>query len=179
MQTTCPPHVHQLNGVAERAIRSVLEHVRVNLVASNLPVSFWAYAAQHVVDVLNRTTGPPNSDLTRVEVMRGEQPKVMWASCPLAAARTSFGQRSTSARATSRSARVGGRQPRPQLLLPRRIQRLWVPDGRWGACTGLLRRRLLHTALLPSSTGLLGCWGGDTVSSPTSSALSLTTAAAF
>ena len=24
-QTTCPPHVHQLNGVAERAIRSMME----------------------------------------------------------------------------------------------------------------------------------------------------------
>ena len=38
-QMTCPPHVHQLNGVAERAIRSVMEQVRVNLVASSLPVS--------------------------------------------------------------------------------------------------------------------------------------------
>ena len=37
-----PPHVHQLNGVAERAVRSVMEQVRVNLVAINLPVSVWA-----------------------------------------------------------------------------------------------------------------------------------------
>ena len=54
-----------------------MEPARVNLVASNLPVAFWAYAAQHTVDVLNRTTGPPDSDLTSFEVMRGEQPKVM------------------------------------------------------------------------------------------------------
>eukprot|EP00965_Chrysotila_dentata_P046274 1538215-Pleurochrysis_carterae.AAC.1 len=26
--TTCPPHVHQLNGVAERAIRSIMELTR-------------------------------------------------------------------------------------------------------------------------------------------------------
>ena len=39
-QTTCPLHVHQLNGIAERAIRSLMEQVRINLVASNLPVSF-------------------------------------------------------------------------------------------------------------------------------------------
>eukprot|EP00965_Chrysotila_dentata_P132054 4365394-Pleurochrysis_carterae.AAC.1 len=26
--TTCPPHVHQLNGVAERAIRSIMELAR-------------------------------------------------------------------------------------------------------------------------------------------------------
>ena len=76
-QTTCPPHVHQLNGVAERAIRSIMEQIRVNLVASNFPISFWAYAAQHGVDVLNRTTGPPDNDLTSFEVMHGEQPKVM------------------------------------------------------------------------------------------------------
>ena len=63
-QTPCAPHVYQLNSVAERAIRSTMEQVRVNLVASNPPVSFWAYAAQHGVDVLNRTTGPPDSDLS-------------------------------------------------------------------------------------------------------------------
>ena len=54
-----------LNSIAERAIRSLMEQVRVNLVASNLPVSFWAYAANHAADVLNRTAGPPDSDITR------------------------------------------------------------------------------------------------------------------
>ena len=29
-QTTCPPHVHQLNGVAERAIQGVMELARVS-----------------------------------------------------------------------------------------------------------------------------------------------------
>ena len=73
------------NGVAERATRSTIEQVqvRVNLDASNLPVSFWAYyAAQRGVDVLNRTTGPPDSNLTSCEVMRGEQPKVMLGILP-------------------------------------------------------------------------------------------------
>lgn len=27
-RTTCPPHVHQLNGVAKRSIRSIMEIVR-------------------------------------------------------------------------------------------------------------------------------------------------------
>ena len=65
-QTTFLPHVHQLNSVAERAIRSVLEQVRVNLVASNLPISFWAYAANHAADVCS--TAPrahaPDSDIS-------------------------------------------------------------------------------------------------------------------
>ena len=38
--TTCPPHVHSLNGVAERAIRSIMEVVRSNHAASGAPVSF-------------------------------------------------------------------------------------------------------------------------------------------
>ena len=33
-QTRCPAYVHQLNGVAERSIRTVLENVRANIVAS-------------------------------------------------------------------------------------------------------------------------------------------------
>ena len=76
-QTMCPQHVHQLNGVAERAIRSLMEQVCVNLIASNLPVSFWAYAANHATDMLNRTAALPdtNSDITSYEVMSGEQPK--------------------------------------------------------------------------------------------------------
>ena len=37
-QTTCPPHVHQLNGVAERAIQSVTQLARVNILASNMPI---------------------------------------------------------------------------------------------------------------------------------------------
>eukprot|EP00965_Chrysotila_dentata_P235869 6200998-Pleurochrysis_carterae.AAC.1 len=36
--TTCPPHVHQLNGVAERAIRSIMELTRSVLVASASPI---------------------------------------------------------------------------------------------------------------------------------------------
>ena len=68
-QMTCPPHAHQLNGVPERAIRSLMKQVSVNLVASNLPVSFWAYAAIHAADVINRAAGPPDSDITSFEAI--------------------------------------------------------------------------------------------------------------
>ena len=37
-RTLCPPHVHQLNGVAERSIRTIMEQVRANLVASQAPI---------------------------------------------------------------------------------------------------------------------------------------------
>ena len=62
LRTTCPPHVHQLNGVAERAIRSIMEVVRATREASQCPIGFWPHLVEHAVDVLNRTTGPPYGD---------------------------------------------------------------------------------------------------------------------
>ena len=54
-QTTCPPHVHQLNGVAERSILSVCSLARSYFVSSGVGVTFWPFAFQMAVDVLNRT----------------------------------------------------------------------------------------------------------------------------
>eukprot|EP00965_Chrysotila_dentata_P155099 5125205-Pleurochrysis_carterae.AAC.1 len=39
--TTCPPHVHQLNGAAERAIRSIMNLTRAPMVTSGALHSFW------------------------------------------------------------------------------------------------------------------------------------------
>ena len=75
--TTCPPHVHSLNGVAERAIRAVVENMRSNLVAGNVPITFWPFVAQHSADVLNRTGGPPESTVTSYEMVTGKKPKVL------------------------------------------------------------------------------------------------------
>ena len=79
-RTTCPPHVHQLNGVAERAIRSVMEVVRSTREASRCPITFWPHLVEHAVDVLNRTTGPPHDGKSYVsshQVVTGEAPKVL------------------------------------------------------------------------------------------------------
>lgn len=75
--TTSPPHIHQLNGVAERAIRSIMDQVRVDLLASGLGVGHWTYAANHAVDIINRTTGPPDSDKSSYEHVTGERPRVL------------------------------------------------------------------------------------------------------
>ena len=75
--TTCPPHVHQLNGVAERAIRSIVENAKAHLTASNCSIGYWNYAFMHSVDILNRTTGPPESKITAYEAVTGKQPKVL------------------------------------------------------------------------------------------------------
>eukprot|EP00965_Chrysotila_dentata_P091564 3023477-Pleurochrysis_carterae.AAC.2 len=45
----CPPHVHELNGVAERAICSIMGLARANLVAASAPTLYWDYAVQHAV----------------------------------------------------------------------------------------------------------------------------------
>ena len=76
-QTTSPPHIHDLNGVAERAIRSVMEGVRSNLNASRAPHAFWDYALEHTVDILNRTTCPPARDVSCYEALTSTKPKIM------------------------------------------------------------------------------------------------------
>ena len=75
--TLCPPHVHQLNGTAERAIRSIMQVVRSNLVASGAPLGFWPYAALHAVEVLNRVRCPPDSKVTSFELLNGRKPTIM------------------------------------------------------------------------------------------------------
>ncbi|KAL3913473.1 MAG: hypothetical protein SGPRY_007965 [Prymnesium sp.] len=52
-QSTCPPHVHSLNGVAERAIRSIFSMVRSNMVASGAKAGLWLHLVSHSLDVLN------------------------------------------------------------------------------------------------------------------------------
>ena len=45
--STSTPGVPQSNGVAERAVRKVLEGIRTLLDQAGLPAAFWSYAAKH------------------------------------------------------------------------------------------------------------------------------------
>ena len=79
-QTTCPPHVHQLNGVAERSILAVCSLARSYFVASSVAVTYWPFAFQMAVDVLNRATGPTGGGTegpSSYELLTGEKPRVM------------------------------------------------------------------------------------------------------
>ena len=79
-QTTCPPHVHALNGVAERAINSILALTRSYLTAGHVPPSYWTHAVEMAVDVLNRTSGPSADSAagpSSYELLTGEKPRVM------------------------------------------------------------------------------------------------------
>ena len=79
-QTTCPPHVHALNGVAERTILSVMSLARSYLTSSNVASCHWPDAIEMAVDVLNRTSGPTvagSSGPTSYELLTGERPRVL------------------------------------------------------------------------------------------------------
>ena len=84
-QSTCPPHVHELNGIAERAIRTIFSIARSNLVASGATPGLWPHLVRHALDVSNRCTGPtldvaaaPESAFqSSFELFSGKKPKVM------------------------------------------------------------------------------------------------------
>ena len=131
--TRCPAHVHQLNGVAERSIRSVLELVRANLEASKSPIGFWPYMVEHAVDCLNRTTGPPGTDKTAYEMLTNSKPKVMailpfgcraYAVKPRAAfSKTDFESRAWTGINLGRARHTPG------------AYNIWVPDAGKTVCT--------------------------------------------
>ena len=76
-KTESPTEIHALNGVAERAIKSIFAHVRADLEASGAPKSFWPFAVAHAIDILNRTTCPPHNRHTSYESLTGDQPRIM------------------------------------------------------------------------------------------------------
>eukprot|EP00965_Chrysotila_dentata_P039308 1306825-Pleurochrysis_carterae.AAC.1 len=47
------------------------------MVAASAPATFWEYAIIHAVDILNRTSGPPNSNASSYELLCGEKPRIM------------------------------------------------------------------------------------------------------
>eukprot|EP00965_Chrysotila_dentata_P037440 1245486-Pleurochrysis_carterae.AAC.1 len=54
-----------------------MELTRASLVAGGSPIGFWDHAALHAVDILNRTTGPPNTNASSYEMLAGEKPRIM------------------------------------------------------------------------------------------------------
>eukprot|EP00965_Chrysotila_dentata_P045699 1518123-Pleurochrysis_carterae.AAC.1 len=54
-----------------------MELTRSSLVASGSPIAFWDYAVSHSVDILNRTSGPPNTNASSYELLTSEKPRVM------------------------------------------------------------------------------------------------------
>eukprot|EP00965_Chrysotila_dentata_P047383 1572057-Pleurochrysis_carterae.AAC.1 len=54
-----------------------MELTRASLVASGSPTGFWDCAALQAVDILNRTTGPPNTNASSYELLVNEKARIM------------------------------------------------------------------------------------------------------
>eukprot|EP00965_Chrysotila_dentata_P105649 3489587-Pleurochrysis_carterae.AAC.2 len=110
--SACPPYVHELNGVTERAIRSVMELARSNLVAASAPTCFWDFAVLHAVDILNRTSTPPGGDKSSYEMVTGDKPSIM-GIMPFGCKTFAVKPKATLSK-TRMESRMGWRNPGPQ-----------------------------------------------------------------
>eukprot|EP00965_Chrysotila_dentata_P226853 6195668-Pleurochrysis_carterae.AAC.1 len=54
-----------------------MELTRASLTSSGAPIGFWDYAVTHAVDILNRTSGPPNTLASSHELLTGIRPRIM------------------------------------------------------------------------------------------------------
>ena len=72
-----PPYTPQLNGVAERRNRTLLDMVRSMMCFTDLPISFWGYALEMAAYVLNRVPSKSVSG-TPYEIWRGKKPSLKY-----------------------------------------------------------------------------------------------------
>lgn len=70
------PYTPQLNGVAERKNRTLMEMARCMLTQSKLPISFWAEAVATANFVRNRCITKTLDDKTPYELWHGKRPNV-------------------------------------------------------------------------------------------------------
>ena len=70
------PDTPQQNGVSERYNRTIMEGVRSMIYHANLPLSFWAEAANTMVYLRNRSPTAALQNVTPYELWHGEKPDV-------------------------------------------------------------------------------------------------------
>ncbi|GJZ40320.1 retrotransposon protein, putative, ty1-copia subclass [Tanacetum coccineum] len=72
-----PPYTPQHNGVSERRNRTLLDMVRSMMSQTTLPKSFWDYALETAIRILNMTP-TKKVDKTPYEVWHGQAPKLSY-----------------------------------------------------------------------------------------------------
>ena len=75
-QTMTPPHSPNLNGIAERGNRTIVECARSMMQHASLPRVFWGEAVSHAAKIRNMFFCPKDATATPYEVMRGIKPNV-------------------------------------------------------------------------------------------------------
>lgn len=71
-----PSYCPGVNGIAERANRSLMESARAMMHHGKLPKQFWAEAVVTAADVRNRFFCPGNESTTSYEMLTGRKPRV-------------------------------------------------------------------------------------------------------
>lgn len=73
-----PAATQQLNGVAERSVRTNKEMARTMMQHADTPLQFWWRAAEHAAYVWNRTTVAKATGMTPFEAMYGRKPSARY-----------------------------------------------------------------------------------------------------
>ena len=73
-QTMTPPYSPNMNAIAERANRIIVESARSMLEHAGLPRKFWAEAVVHAARIRNMFFSPRNDTITSYEMMHGVKP---------------------------------------------------------------------------------------------------------
>ena len=71
-----PPYCPEVNGISERANRSLMESARAMMQHANLPKKFWAEAVATAADIRNRFLCPRSDSTTSYEMLTGRKPRV-------------------------------------------------------------------------------------------------------
>ena len=72
-----PAYVHELNGMAERAIGVICTKIRALLLSSGANVKYWVYAATTAVDIHNSIPSSTRPDSTPLSRLNGEIPNLL------------------------------------------------------------------------------------------------------
>ena len=69
-----PARSQELNGAAERTVRTIKDHETMMLLHAGAPRRLWGYAGEHAAFVWNRTHLSKETRVTPYEAMRGKKP---------------------------------------------------------------------------------------------------------
>ena len=71
-----PPHAPEMNGLAERVNRTLMESARAMMFHGKMPSAFWAEAVVHAAEIRNRFICPRSDFKTAYELMTSTKPRV-------------------------------------------------------------------------------------------------------